>query len=61
VQVPQWSPERTARVQHRGSGWSARLEPGVPAVPGEHVIVAVEGNWLVLAPCGGGAAETDNT
>ena len=28
----------------------ARLQPGAPALPGEHVVVAVEGNWLVLAP-----------
>jgi membrane protein implicated in regulation of membrane protease activity len=50
VQVEQWSADRTTRVQHRGSVWAARLAPGAAAAPGRHVIAAVEGNWLVLAP-----------
>jgi membrane protein implicated in regulation of membrane protease activity len=50
VHVDAWTAEGTARVQHRGSVWAARLAPGAPAHPGEHVINAVEGNWLVLAP-----------
>jgi len=50
VQVEQWSTDRTTRVQHRGSVWAARLAPGAAAAPGRHVIAAVEGNWLVLAP-----------
>ena len=37
-------------MSYRGSTWTARLQPGAPAVPGEHVVAAVEGNWLVLAP-----------
>jgi membrane protein implicated in regulation of membrane protease activity len=50
VQVAAWSPEGTAQVRYRGSGWTARLAPGAPAVAGEHVVSAVEGNWLVLLP-----------
>ncbi len=50
VQVAQWTAERTARVQYRGSTWEARLAPGAPAGGGAHVVSAVEGNWLVLAP-----------
>ena len=50
VHVVSWGGDRTARVQYRGSTWTARLKPGAPAVPGPHYVVAVEGNWLVLAP-----------
>ncbi len=50
VRVATWASDGTAQVQYRGSLWSARLQPGSPAAPGEHVVAAVEGNWLVLAP-----------
>ena len=50
VHVDAWAPDRTARVHYRGTAWTARLAPGAPAVPGEHRVAAVEGNWLVLAP-----------
>jgi len=50
VHVDEWAPEGTTRVSYRGSGWPARLAPGAVARPGEHDIVAVEGNWLVLGP-----------
>ena len=50
VQVAEWAPDGTARVTYRGSGWPARLARGAAAQSGEHDIVAVEGNWLVLAP-----------
>jgi len=50
VHVEQWTAERTTRVQYRGSTWEARLAPGAPAGGGAHVVSAVEGNWLVLAP-----------
>ena len=49
VNVAGWAADRTARVSYRGSTWAARLRPGAPP-PGEHVVAAVEGNWLVLAP-----------
>ena len=49
VHVTAWAGDRTARVSYRGSTWQARLQPGVPPGAGEHVVAAVEGNWLVLA------------
>jgi membrane protein implicated in regulation of membrane protease activity len=51
VHVAEWAADGTARITYRGSGWSARLARGSTATAGEHEIVAVEGNWLVLAPC----------
>ena len=50
VHVAAWGHDRTARVSYRGSTWSARLQPGAPAYGGEHIVAAVEGNWLVLVP-----------
>jgi membrane protein implicated in regulation of membrane protease activity len=50
VQVTEWAADGTARVNYRGTGWPARLAHGAPPTAGEHEIVAVEGNWLVLAP-----------
>jgi membrane protein implicated in regulation of membrane protease activity len=50
VRVAAWASDGTARVSYRGSTWAARLQSGAPATPGEHVVAAVEGNWLVLAP-----------
>lgn len=57
VQVASWAGDRTSRVNHRGSVWNARLDPGSPyAQAGIHRVVAVEGNWLVLAPVSASAA-----
>jgi membrane protein implicated in regulation of membrane protease activity len=50
VFVREWAPNGTARVQYRGSAWEARLKHGVAAAAGEHIVSAVEGNWLVLEP-----------
>jgi membrane protein implicated in regulation of membrane protease activity len=50
VAVRAWVDDGTARVQYRGSAWTARLAPGAAMGSGEHRIVAVEGNWLVLEP-----------
>jgi len=50
VAVHAWVDGGTARVQYRGSAWTARLAPGAAMQAGEHRIVAVEGNWLVLEP-----------
>jgi membrane protein implicated in regulation of membrane protease activity len=50
VTVADWSPDGTARVTYRGTTWTARLQPGAAAAPGLHVVKAVEGNWLILAP-----------
>lgn len=50
VHVAQWGADRTARVQYRGSTWTARLAPGVVPTGNEYRVSAVEGNWLVLTP-----------
>ena len=50
VNVTVWAADRTARVQYRGSAWTARLAPGAAPAAGEHLVSAVEGNWLVLTP-----------
>lgn len=50
VQVLEWATDGTTRVNYRGTGWPARLAAGAAAEVGEHEVVAVEGNWLVLAP-----------
>lgn len=50
VVVRAWVDDGTARVQYRGSAWTARLAPGARPTSGAHRIVAVEGNWLVLEP-----------
>ena len=50
VHVQAWAADRTTRVQYRGSVWIAHLAPGATAGAGEHVVSAVESNWLVLAP-----------
>ena len=50
VKVDAWANDRTTRVHYRGSTWAARLAPGAAAAPGDHIVSAVEGNWLVLTP-----------
>lgn len=50
VTVLAWAGDRTARVTYRGSAWTARLAPGASPVNGEHRVVAMEKNWLVLMP-----------
>jgi len=50
IYVSAWDPDGCARVNYRGAQWTARYGgPEAPA-PGEHFIVAVEGNRLILAP-----------
>lgn len=50
VHVDAWAEDGSARVRYRGAAWSVRLaHAGAPA-PGEHVIVALEGSELRLAP-----------
>lgn len=49
VRVEQWSADGTARVNYRGSSWTARhVGSGTPQ-PGEHHIVSVSGNGLGVA------------
>ena len=50
VQVVGWSAQGTARVQHRGTQWDARLSAGASPASGWHRIVAIDGSQLVLTP-----------
>lgn len=50
LDVPAWHPDGSARVQYRGAAWSVRYAGSGAPVPGRHVIVAVEGNGLRVAP-----------
>ena len=50
VHVDAWAGDGTARVQHRGSSWGARLAAGAAPLAGEFTVSAVEGNWLILSP-----------
>ncbi len=52
VQVTQWNADGSTRVHYRGAAWSARLEQPGAAELGPHVIVAVHGNELRVAPSG---------
>lgn len=50
VHVEGWAADGSARVRYRGAAWTVRFAGiGTPA-PGEHVIVAVQGNHLRVAP-----------
>ena len=50
IAVPTWDNDGTARVDYRGTTWSVDFQgPGSPAA-GPHVIVAVQGNRLIVAP-----------
>ena len=50
VHVPTWNVDGSARVPYRGAAWAVRYAgPGTPA-PGDHVIVAVQGSELQVAP-----------
>ena len=50
LQVDAWDAQGAARVSYRGSAWNVEYRgPGAPA-PGAHVIVAVQGNRLIVAP-----------
>ncbi len=49
VYVPAWNPDRSARVQYRGAQWTAQYGGPDAPTPGDHFIVAVEGNRLIVA------------
>jgi membrane protein implicated in regulation of membrane protease activity len=53
IQVPAWGQDGSARVQYRGAPWSVHYAGSGHPMPGEHVIVAVEGNQLRVAPAAG--------
>jgi membrane protein implicated in regulation of membrane protease activity len=49
VRVAAWDAEGRARVQYRGTQWTAELAPGEAAEPGEYRIREMAGNRLILA------------
>lgn len=50
VTVDTWSADGSARIQYRGAAWTVRhAGPGTP-LPGRHVIVALDGSELRVAP-----------
>ncbi len=50
VHVARWHADGSARVQYRGAEWDARLVGAGPALPGEHLIHAMDGSVLLLVP-----------
>ena len=50
IQVPAWDAAGAARVSYRGAHWAVRYAGAGAPAPGEHVIVALEGNELRVAP-----------
>lgn len=50
IQVPAWDAAGAARVSYRGASWAVRYAGSGAPVPGEYVIVALDGNELRVAP-----------
>jgi membrane protein implicated in regulation of membrane protease activity len=50
VHVAQWAGDGSARVVYRGASWAVRFAGSGHPHPGEHVIVALDGNELRVAP-----------
>ncbi|KPF47185.1 hypothetical protein IP87_15705 [beta proteobacterium AAP121] len=50
VQVPAWDEGGVARVSYRGAQWAVRHAGNGSPTPGEHVIVALDGNELRVEP-----------
>lgn len=48
VKVEAWGEDGRARVQYRGTQWSAELAPGEAPVPGQWRILEIAGNRLIL-------------
>ena len=48
VRVEGWGADGLARVQYRGTQWTASLAPGEVATPGDYRIVELAGNRLIL-------------
>jgi len=48
VEVRHWASDGSSRVRYRGADWSARFGGSGGALPGPHVIRAIEGSTLVL-------------
>jgi membrane protein implicated in regulation of membrane protease activity len=49
LRVDAWKADGTARAQYRGAAWSVRFTGGGTPSPGDHVIVAVDGNCLLVS------------
>ena len=49
IEVPAWDAAGVARVSYRGAFWAVRYAGNGTPTPGEHVIVALEGNELRVA------------
>jgi membrane protein implicated in regulation of membrane protease activity len=50
VHVDHWAGDGSARVSYRGTSWAVRFAGSGKPHPGEHVIVALDGNELRVAP-----------
>jgi len=50
LHVPAWDEGGTARVTYRGAHWAVRHAGSGSPAPGEHVIVALDGNELRVEP-----------
>ena len=50
VQVSAWDDAGAARVSYRGASWAVRYAGSGAPAPGEHIIVALDGNELRVAP-----------
>jgi len=48
VEVQHWNADGSAHVRYRGAQWQARFSGSGGALPGPHVIRAIEGSTLVL-------------
>ncbi|MED5621681.1 NfeD family protein [Ideonella sp. BN130291] len=50
VHVAAWNPDGSAHVQYRGARWTVAYGGQDTPQPGDHFIVAMDGNRLVVAP-----------
>ncbi|MBX3601091.1 MAG: NfeD family protein [Rubrivivax sp.] len=51
LQIDAWQPDGSAVVRHRGAAWTVRLaDAAATPAPGPHLVVAVQGNQLRVAP-----------
>lgn len=48
ITVTQWEADGTTRVPYRGAQWTAVLRPGAMPATGQHRVVALQGNRLVV-------------
>jgi membrane protein implicated in regulation of membrane protease activity len=49
IRIPVWDETLSSRVEYRGSLWTVQFRGSGKPQPGEHVIVAVQGNRLIVA------------